>query len=133
MDQLMEFWNWFNSPTALAIFVALFALSEALASIPAIKSNSIFQLVYQLLAKLAKKDIKPVVVLLLVLGLSGCAGSMLNGRVCTLATDQDAQAFVEEIAKEAVDEKDQEAVRLGLKAAKITAQGLCEAQRYQAK
>ena len=42
------------------VFGVLFALSEALALIPALNSNSIFQLVFNVLKKLAGKD-KPQV------------------------------------------------------------------------
>lgn len=38
-----------------AIFGALFAVSEALSLIPALKSNSVFQLIYNSLKKLAGK------------------------------------------------------------------------------
>lgn len=55
MNELIEVWNFLQSPTAVAIFAALWALSEALASIPAIKANSIFQLVSAMLSKLARK------------------------------------------------------------------------------
>jgi hypothetical protein len=39
-----------------AIFIALFAISEVLASIPSIKANGIFQLIVGLLDKIAKRD-----------------------------------------------------------------------------
>lgn len=39
----------------LIIAGALFAISEALALIPAVKSNSIFQFIYNALKKLLKK------------------------------------------------------------------------------
>lgn len=54
--------EWFNSiidglysPTGAAISMALFAASEALAAIPAVKANGVFQLIFSLLAKLVKK------------------------------------------------------------------------------
>ena len=52
-----------------AILAALFMLSEALASIPALKANSVFQLLAGLVAKLSTR---PPVVLLLFL-LASCA------------------------------------------------------------
>lgn len=39
----------------LAIVSLLFAVSEALALIPSVRANSVFQLVYNLLAKMIKK------------------------------------------------------------------------------
>lgn len=44
-----------NSDVLMVIFGVLFGISEALALIPAIKSNSIFQLIYNILKKLAGK------------------------------------------------------------------------------
>ena len=55
MEDVIAMWNFLQSPTAVAIFAALFALSEALASIPAIQSNSIFQLIRSIIGKLTKK------------------------------------------------------------------------------
>ena len=43
------------SPAGAGVFLALFSMSEALASVPAIKSNSVFQLIASLLGKLARK------------------------------------------------------------------------------
>lgn len=56
MELITDTITFFNSPTATAIFVALFVLSEALAGIHAVKSNSVFQLVQSVLRKLAKKE-----------------------------------------------------------------------------
>lgn len=44
-----------QSPTGAGIFMALFAMSEALAAIPAVKANGVFQLLSGLLAKVARK------------------------------------------------------------------------------
>lgn len=55
MEDVIAMWNFLQSPTAGAIFAALFALSEALASIPAIQSNSVFQLIRSIIGKLTKK------------------------------------------------------------------------------
>ena len=58
-----------------AIFGVLFALSEALALIPAVKSNSVFQLISGILAKVAKKGAAKIALFCLVVGLSfGCSG-----------------------------------------------------------
>jgi uncharacterized membrane protein len=50
-----QVWDWLSSPAGAAIFAALFGLSEALAAIPGVQSNSVFQAVSSLLKKLAKK------------------------------------------------------------------------------
>lgn len=48
-------WDFLTSPTGAAIFAALWGLSEALASIPQIKANSVFQAVANIVKKLAGK------------------------------------------------------------------------------
>ena len=47
--------DWVASPAGAALFAGLFAASEALAAIPAVQSNSVFQAVFAILKKLAKK------------------------------------------------------------------------------
>ena len=44
-----------QSPTGAGIFMALFAVSEALAAIPAIKANGVYQLLSGLLEKIVRK------------------------------------------------------------------------------
>jgi hypothetical protein len=52
MQQVLDFiWN--NFPIVAAVLIA--ALSELFALIPSMKSNSILQLVYNLLSKFSKK------------------------------------------------------------------------------
>lgn len=50
-----QVWDWLSTPTAAALFASLFAVSEALAAIPGVQSNSVFQAVSSILKKLAKK------------------------------------------------------------------------------
>jgi hypothetical protein len=50
MLQTIQGWNW------AAIFAALFAISEALGAVPAIKSNGVFQFVFGILKSLAPKS-----------------------------------------------------------------------------
>jgi len=69
MDEILKIWDFLQSPTAVAIFAALFALSEALGAIPSVKANSVFQLVHGLLAKLAKKEVVPCLAMLALLRL----------------------------------------------------------------
>lgn len=58
-----------------AVLGVLFALSEALALIPSVKSNSVFQLIYNGLKKLGKKGAAMIALFCLVVGLSsGCSG-----------------------------------------------------------
>ena len=45
-----------QSPVFGGLVLALFTMSEALASIPGVKANSVFQLVAGVLARLAKKQ-----------------------------------------------------------------------------
>lgn len=48
-------WDFLKSDTGTMLIVALFGVSEALASIPQIQSNSVFQVIYNALKKLAGK------------------------------------------------------------------------------
>lgn len=71
MDQFDGIIDFLTSPAATGIFVALFTMSEALAAIPAIKANGVFQLIAGILARLARKT-PAAVALLIFLPLSAC-------------------------------------------------------------
>lgn len=59
-----------------AILGVLFAISEALALIPSVKSNSVFQLIFNFLKKVTGKAVAALGILMLtVVLLAGCAGS----------------------------------------------------------
>jgi hypothetical protein len=47
--------DWMSSPEVTVISTSLFAVSEALALIPAIRANSVFQLMVGLMKKLMGK------------------------------------------------------------------------------
>ena len=66
MDQLDGIIDFLTSPAATGIFVALFAMSETLGAIPAIKANGVFQLIAGILARLARKTPAVALALLLV-------------------------------------------------------------------
>lgn len=55
MDVINTVTDFLYSPTGAAISLALFAGSEALAAIPAVKANGVFQLLFALLGKLVKR------------------------------------------------------------------------------
>lgn len=50
-----DVWNYLRSDAGMAIILALFALSEALAAIPQVQANSVFGAVHNGLKKLAGK------------------------------------------------------------------------------
>lgn len=56
MDAIISMYDFISSPAAVGIFMSLFALSEALAAIPAIKANAVHQAIYNGLKKLVKKE-----------------------------------------------------------------------------
>jgi len=58
MEFIAQLFAFFNGPNVAVIFAALFALSEALALIPSIKSNSVFQAIVEGLKKLKDFFIK---------------------------------------------------------------------------
>jgi hypothetical protein len=55
LSALWSIWSFLQSEAGTAILVALFGLSETLAVIPQIQSNSVFQAIYNVLKKLAGK------------------------------------------------------------------------------
>lgn len=55
MDFFNSVFDFMQSPVGAGIFMALFTMSEALAQIPAVKANGVFQLIAGLFGKLAKK------------------------------------------------------------------------------
>lgn len=54
MDFLINAYHFMESPAGAGILAGLFAISEALSLIPAIKANGIFQAIYNGLLKLRK-------------------------------------------------------------------------------
>lgn len=62
---------------------------------------------------------------------TGCAGTMLDGRFCTLASNDTIKQDIAVIADSVVDNK-KEAVRTALQVANLSATALCEAARYKA-
>ena len=60
MSYLIALYDFMQSPAGAGVLLALLAMSEALAAIPSVKANSVFQLVSGLLERL-KKQPAPVV------------------------------------------------------------------------
>lgn len=61
MDTVLAVWEFLKSDAGTGILVGLLAISEALASIPAVQSNSVYQVIANLLRKLANKPAQPTV------------------------------------------------------------------------
>ncbi len=61
MDMVLSVWEFLKSDSGTGILVGLLAISEALASIPAVQSNSVYQVIANLLRKLANKPAQPTV------------------------------------------------------------------------
>jgi hypothetical protein len=77
MTIIQDIWNFFSSPTGAALGFGLWVVSEALASIPAIKANSIFQLVHGFLSRFKKDDtIKVTVLALFMVSAVGCGKTL---------------------------------------------------------
>ncbi len=51
MDTLLGIFEFFKSDAGTGLLLGLFLISEALASIPAVKANSVFQLVFGFLSR----------------------------------------------------------------------------------
>lgn len=61
MDTVLAVWEFLKSDAGTGIIVGLLAISEALALIPSIQSNSVYQVLANLLRKLANKPAQPTV------------------------------------------------------------------------
>ena len=61
MDTVLAVWEFLKSDAGTGILVGFLAISEALASIPAVQSNSVYQVIANLLRKLANKPAQPTV------------------------------------------------------------------------
>ena len=55
MDMVLSVWEFLKSDSGTGILVGLLAISEALASIPAVQSNSVYQMVVNLLRRITAK------------------------------------------------------------------------------
>jgi hypothetical protein len=59
MEFIMKVWAWISGQDGAILFACLFAVSEALALIPAVKANSVYQLIAGWLKSAKEKN--PVV------------------------------------------------------------------------
>ena len=55
MDTVLSVWEFLKSDSGTGILVGLLAISEALASIPAVQANSVYQMVVNLLRRVTNK------------------------------------------------------------------------------
>jgi len=55
MDMVLSVWEFLKSDSGTGILVGLLAISEALASIPAVQANSVYQMVVNLLRRVTNK------------------------------------------------------------------------------
>ncbi len=56
MDTVLSVWEFLKSDSGTGIIVGLLAISEALASIPAVQANSVYQLIVNLLRRVTNKS-----------------------------------------------------------------------------
>lgn len=75
------------------------------------------------------KTLKAMSMLLLGLVVTGCAGTMLDGRVCTIATQPEIQQHIGAVVSSYTDEKDKAKAEQYLRTAGLTATALCEMVR----
>jgi hypothetical protein len=61
MDTVLAVWDFLKSDAGTGVLVGLLAISEALASIPSVQSNSVYQIIVNLLRKLTNKPAQPTV------------------------------------------------------------------------
>jgi hypothetical protein len=55
MDTVLSVWEFLKSDSGTGILVGLLAISEALASIPAVQANSVYQMIVNLLRRVTTK------------------------------------------------------------------------------
>jgi len=72
---------------------------------------------------------KPILLALLFVSVTGCAGTMLDGRVCTIATQPEIQQHIGSVVSSYTDEKDKAKAEQYLRTAGLTATALCEMVR----
>jgi hypothetical protein len=77
MDTIQQIWTFLSSPTGAALGFGLWVISEALASIPALKANSVFQLIHGFLSRFKKDDtIKVVILAAIMVSIAGCGKTL---------------------------------------------------------
>jgi len=55
MDTVLSVWEFLKSDSGTGIIVGLLAISEALASIPSVQANSVYQMIVNLLRRVTNK------------------------------------------------------------------------------
>lgn len=75
------------------------------------------------------KTLKAMSLVFFALVLTGCAGTMLDGRVCTVATQPEVQQHIGQVVASYTDEKDKAKAEQYLRTAGLTATALCEMVR----
>lgn len=61
MDTVLSVWEFLKSDAGTGLLTGLLLVSEALAVIPAVQSNSVYQLITNILRKFTKKPATPTV------------------------------------------------------------------------
>lgn len=56
MDTVLSVWEFLKSDSGTGILAGLLVISEALASIPSVQSNSVYQLIVSLLRRVTTKS-----------------------------------------------------------------------------
>ena len=56
MDTVLSVWEFLKSDSGTGIIVGLLAISEALASIPAVRANSVYQLIVSTLRRVTNRS-----------------------------------------------------------------------------
>lgn len=80
----------------------------------------------------ASDAVKPMVIAMLVIGLAGCSslkGTMLDGTVCTIASEANNTVLTDQIIQTYVNKADQDKAQAYLLTAKLGSTALCEMLR----
>lgn len=92
LEAFSGIWDFMSSPAGAAIGFGLWVISEALASIPALQANSVFQLVHQVLSRF-KRPAVPVLLCAVLLGGCSAASTTLKNAASTWCSYAEAGAI----------------------------------------
>jgi hypothetical protein len=127
MELLQVIWEFINSPAGAGLGFGLWVISEALASIPSVQANSVFQLFRGILTKFKKPEVVPVVLFAIVM--SACSAlptlSKIAPTICAFATSDEAKQAALALINQMPDGPDKDKAMLALPVAQLSGDAAC--------
>lgn len=129
MEFLQSAWEFLASPAGAGLGFGLWVISESLASIPALKANSVFQLIHGVLAKFKKEDSVKVMLMLAALSLPACSAlptlSKIAPTICAYATSAEAKSAALSLIQQMPDGTSKDKALLALPIAEMSGDAAC--------